>query len=59
MYSQITYLFHKFFSKQNLKNELLSSTWKFPNVNLNATSLVVRLKTAQSPLQKEQETPVL
>ena len=59
MYSQITYLFYKFFSKQNLKNEVLSTTWKFPNVNRNATSLVVRLKTARSPLQKEQQTLVL
>ena len=59
MYSQITYPFHKFFSKQNLKNELLSTTWKFPNVNRNATSLVVCVKTAQPPLQKEQQTPVL
>ena len=59
MYSQITYLFNRFFSKQNLKNELLSTNWKFPNVNRNATFLVVRLKMAQSPLQKEQQTPVL
>ena len=59
MYSQITYLFPKFFSKQNLKNELLSTTWKFPNVNRNATYLVVRLKMAQSLLQKVQQTPVL
>ena len=59
MYSKVTYLFHNLFSKQNLKNELLSTTWKFPNANRNATSLVVRLKTAQSPLQKEQQTPVL
>ena len=59
MYSQITYLLHTFFGQQNLKNELLSTTWKFSNVNRNATFLVVCLKTAQSPLQKEQETPVL
>ena len=44
MYSKVTYLFHKLFSKQNLKNELHSTTWKFPNANRNATSLVVRPK---------------
>ena len=59
MYSKITYLFHKLFSKQNLKNELLSTTWKFPNVNRNATSLVVGLKTAELALQREQQTVVL
>ena len=59
MYSQNTYLLHKVFGQQNVKNELFSTTWKFPNVNRNATSLVVRLKTAQSLLEKEQETPVL
>ena len=59
MYSQITYLFPKFFSKQNLKNELFSTTWKFPYVYRNATYLVVRLKMAQTPLQKVQQSPVL
>ena len=48
MYSQITFLFHKFFSKQNPKNELLSTTWKFTNVNRNTIYLEIRLKTAQS-----------
>ena len=59
MYSQITYVFQKLFSKRKLNNELPSTIWKFPNVNRNVTSLVVRLKTAQPPLQKEQQTPVL
>ena len=59
MYSKVTYLFHNLFSKQNLKNELFSTNWKFPNVNRNATFLVVRIKTAQAPLQKERQTPVL
>ena len=59
MYSQITYVFQKLFSKRKLNNELPSTIWKFPNVNRNVTSLVVRLKTAQPPLQKEQQTPLL
>ena len=59
IHSQITYLLQKIFSQQNLKNELLSTTWKFLNANRNATSLVVRLKTVQTPLHNEQHTPVL
>ena len=59
MYSQITYLFQRLFSKRILNNELHSTTWKFPNVNRNATSLVVRLKTAELALQREQQTLVL
>ena len=59
IHSQITYLLQKFFSKQNLKNERLSTTWKFLNANRNAASLVVRLKTVQTPLHNEQQTPVL
>ena len=51
--------FKSFSASKTWKTSFFSTTWKFPIVNLNATSLVVRLKTAQSPLQKEQETPVL
>ena len=51
--------FKSFSASKTWKTSFFSTTWKFPNVKLNATSLVVRLKTAQSPLQKEQETPVL
>ena len=36
-YWQITYLLQKFFRQQNVKNELFSTTCKFPNVNRNAT----------------------
>ena len=57
--THITYLLHTFFGQQNVENELFSTTWKFPNINRNTTSLVVGLKTAPSLLEKEQETPVL
>ena len=53
MYSEITYLFQKFFSKQNLKNKLLSTTWKFPNVNRKTIFLEVRLKKRHSRFFKK------